>query len=68
MPEQIIIYGKEHCPHTRRARDAYPEAEFIDVQASPENMDAMLRLSGGVRRVPVVVKDGVAEVGHNRGA
>lgn len=68
MPEQIIIYGKENCPHTRRARDAYPQARFIDVLASPENMDAMLRLSDGVRRVPVVVKNGVPEVGFNRGA
>mgnify|MGYP002276560322 FL=1 len=68
MAEKIIIYGKDHCPHTRRARDAYPEAGFIDVQTRPEHLEEMLRLSGGVRRIPVIVRNGKVEVGYNRGA
>jgi glutaredoxin len=69
MPESILIYGKEHCPHTRRARDAMPGAVFIDVLADPQKLEEMLRLSGGVRRVPVIVYEGErAEIGFRRGS
>ncbi|SNR66536.1 Glutaredoxin [Humidesulfovibrio mexicanus] len=62
------IYGKEGCPHTSRARAALPRARFVDVLADPASLEEMLRLSGGVRRVPVIVrKDGV-EIGFRRGS
>lgn len=64
----IRIYGKEGCPHTRRARDAWPEAVFLDVLANPLLLDEMLRLTGGVRRIPVIVKDAEVEIGFKRGA
>lgn len=65
---EIIIYGKQGCPHTRRALEAHPEARFVDVLLSPAHLEEMLRLSGGVRRVPVVVREGEATVGFNRGS
>ncbi|MDD3447992.1 MAG: glutaredoxin domain-containing protein, partial [Gammaproteobacteria bacterium] len=49
------IYGKQGCPHTERARRALPGAAFIDVLADPARLEEMLALSGGVRRVPVIV-------------
>jgi len=66
------IYGKQGCPHTNRARRALPAARFIDVLADPVALEEMLRLSGGVRRVPVIVRGEAGresvEVGFRRGA
>ncbi|PKN09978.1 MAG: glutaredoxin [Deltaproteobacteria bacterium HGW-Deltaproteobacteria-8] len=64
----LRIYGKDGCPHTRRARDAWPEAEFLDVLANPLLLDEMLRLTNGVRRIPVIVRAGAVEIGFKRGA
>lgn len=74
----ILIYGKGGCPHTRRALEAMPGARFLDVLLDPEALDEMLRLTGGIRRVPVVVRPGetgeehgaapVVEIGYRRGA
>lgn len=68
MSASVIIYGKENCPHTRRARDAYPEAIYHDVLHDPAKLNDMLTLSSGVRRVPVIVKGTTVEVGHRRGS
>ena len=64
----IIIYGKPGCPHTQRALDAYPDAEFRDVLLNPKDMEDMLRHAEGLRKVPVIVQDGKATVGYNRGS
>lgn len=70
----ILIYGKSGCPHTRRALEAMPGARFVDVLLDAEALDEMLRLTGGIRRVPVVVRlsaDGpgpTVEIGYRRGA
>ncbi|MBU1040990.1 MAG: glutaredoxin [Proteobacteria bacterium] len=66
--DAIRIYGKDGCPHTRRAREAWPEAVFLDVLADPLLLEEMLRLTNGVRRIPVVVKDCEVEIGFKRGA
>lgn len=66
--EGARIYGKEGCPHTLRARSALPYARFVDVQADPAALEEMLRLSGGVRRVPVIVRGDVVSLGYKRGA
>ena len=66
--EGTRIYGKPTCPHTRRAREALPRAQFIDVLAAPEAMEEMLRLSGGVRRIPVIVQGESVSIGYKRGA
>jgi glutaredoxin len=62
------IYGKLGCPHTERARRALPGAAFIDVLADPARLEEMLALSGGVRRVPVIVRGTCVEIGFRRGA
>lgn len=70
----ILIYGKGGCPHTRRALEAMPDARFVDVLLNADALDEMLRLTGGIRRVPVVVRsasDGpepTVEIGYRRGA
>ncbi|QJB57349.1 UXX-star (seleno)protein family 1 [Pseudodesulfovibrio sp. zrk46] len=65
---KITIYGKANCPHTKRARDAYRDAEFIDVLKDPTQMDKMLELSNDRRRVPVIVEGGFVTVGYNGGS
>jgi len=64
----IVIYGKSTCPHTKQALAAHPEARFVDIQASEANLEEMLRISDGQRRIPVVVENGKACVGFRRGS
>ena len=66
--EGVLIYGKEGCPHTRRARKALPRARFVDVLAEPGRLQEMLRLSNGVRRIPVIVRGESVAIGFKRGA
>lgn len=68
MSQSITIYGKDNCPHTRRALDAHPEANFVDVIHHPDKLDEMLALNGGQRRVPTIVENGQVTVGFNRGS
>ncbi|MGE4423212.1 MAG: UXX-star selenoprotein family 1 [Pseudodesulfovibrio sp.] len=65
---ETVIYGKPTCPHTKRALAAHPEARFVDILASEANMEEMLRLSDGQRRIPVIVEDGRVCVGFRRGS
>ncbi|MES9994973.1 UXX-star (seleno)protein family 1 [Desulfovibrio aminophilus] len=61
---KVIIYGREKCPFTRRAREAYGrKAEFRDVETDPANLKEMLSLGQGSRRIPLIVRDGVPEIG-----
>lgn len=66
------IYGKQGCPHTARARQALPLARFIDVLADPAALEEMLRLSEGLRRVPIIVRatpgGEEVELGFRRGS
>lgn len=39
------------------------EVEYVNVKASQENMDRMLKVSGGARVVPVIIEDGILIVG-----
>ena len=64
----VVIYGKAGCPHTKRALDAHPGARFIDVLMSPADLEKMMELSGGLRKVPVIVEDGKVSIGFNRGS
>jgi len=59
------IYGRESCPHTRRARKALPLARFIDVEADPQALAEMLALTDGVRRIPVIVRPRAEKEGQD---
>ena len=64
MKEKIIIFGKEGWPYTEKARSAYGEAaEYFDVKADSEKMEEMLKHSGGVRKVPVILEKGKVTIG-----
>lgn len=58
----VLIYGKENCPYTQRAREDYAarnvEFQYVDVKKNRDDLNRMLELAGGIRRVPVIVDDG----------
>ena len=68
----VKIYGKEKWPYTKTAREAYTEKKvpfkYIDVLQYPAMLDEMLKLSDGVRKVPVIVESGKITVGFNGGS
>ena len=64
MTEKVIIFGKEGWPYTEKARSAYGEtAEYFDVKADSKKMEEMLKHSGGVRKVPVILEKGKVTIG-----
>ena len=70
-PPAIILYTHPDCPfsaqakmHYRRQRTAYTE---IDVAKQPDQVPALLELSGGERVTPVIVENGVVTIGFQGG-
>ena len=62
----VLIYGKDSCPYTADAREHYAGREnvqYINVKKDAEALRRMLELSGGLRRVPVIVEDGDVTIG-----
>jgi len=63
MAEKIVIYGKAGWPYTTKAREAHEGHEYFDVKQDSQTMDAMLKLSKGVRKVPVIVDGDEVTIG-----
>jgi glutaredoxin 3 len=65
--EPVEIFGKEGCPYTTAARREYDgrgvPVRYFDVKQDPAAMARMLELSGGERRVPLIVDRGRVSVG-----
>jgi len=62
------IFGKDACPYTQAALDDYKgrgvQVEYFNVKKSARDLDRMLALNGGRRRVPTIVaEDGTVTVG-----
>lgn len=59
----IVIYGKDSCPYTADAVASYKArgeaVEYVNVKRDAAGMERMLALTGGQRRVPVIVDSGV---------
>ena len=65
MTEEVVIYGKAGCPFTDQAISAYgKKAKYFDVQLDSQKLQEMLKLSDGVRKVPVIVEGGKATIGY----
>ena len=63
--EKVFIYGKAGWPHTQKARSAYGDnAKYFDVEADSKKLDDMLKYSGGVREVPVIVEGSKVTIGY----
>lgn len=68
---EIILYTHPDCPfsaqakmHYRRQRVAYTE---IDVSKRPDQVPALLELSGGERITPIIVENGTVTIGFQGG-
>ena len=65
MPEKAIIFGKAGWPFTEKARSAYGEnAKYFDVKSDSTKLEEMLKYSGGVRKVPVIIEEGKVTIGY----
>ena len=65
MADKIIIYGKDGWPYTEKARSAYKEnSVYINVKSDSGKLEEMLKHSGGVRKVPVILEGGKVTVGY----
>ncbi len=65
MKEKVVIYGKAGWPYTDKARSAYGKtAKYFDVEADSTKLEEMLKHSGGVRKVPVIVGEGKTTIGY----
>jgi glutaredoxin len=68
VAETIEIFGKDTCPYTSAARADFGargfEVSYFDVTKDPTSMERFLALSGGERRVPLIVRNGRSIVGH----
>ncbi|MCX5855119.1 MAG: UXX-star (seleno)protein family 1 [Deltaproteobacteria bacterium] len=65
MVEEILIYGKSGCPFTDKALSAYGKrARYIDVESDGAKLQEMLKLSDGVRKVPVIVEGARVTIGY----
>ena len=62
----IEIYGKDSCPYTQAAVEAYRAkgGVYINVKKDPAGLEKMLAYSKGQRRVPVIVEDGKVTIGY----
>lgn len=69
MPDVVEIFGKDNCPYTTAARVDYRRrgktVEYHDVRKDPAAMERFLELSGGERRVPLIVERGRVSVGFD---
>lgn len=72
MPNTVIVYGKDSCPYTTKARnelaDRGMEVDYRNVKKDPSLLDEMLRWSKGAREVPVVVEGDQVTIGWGGGA
>jgi glutaredoxin 3 len=62
-----VVFGKDGCPYTEAAMEDFArrgiQAEYVDVKKNPADLARMLALSGGKRRVPVIVEGGKVTIG-----
>lgn len=62
----VLIYGKDSCPYTSDAREHYArlgEVQYFNVKKDADALERMLELTGGTRRVPVIVEGARVIVG-----
>jgi glutaredoxin len=67
MSDAVQIYGKAGCPYTSAAMKDYESrgvrVEYFDVKQDAAAMKRFLELSGGERRVPLLVERGRVSIG-----
>lgn len=65
MDKEIIIYGKAGCSFTDKALSAFGErVKYVDVGSDLSKLQEMLNISGGIRKVPVIVDGEKVTIGY----
>jgi len=65
-----IIFGKDDCPHTQKARKDFLKQHksfiYVNVEKNPQGLKKLLEYTGGQHIVPVIVNvdEGNAEIGY----
>jgi glutaredoxin len=63
----VLIFGKNGCPYTQRARDHYAAQnipfQYFNVKQNAADLERMLTYSSGARRVPVIVDGQTVTIG-----
>ena len=65
-----MIFGKEDCPHTRKARDDFKKMNrafiYVNVDTNPHGLEKLLEYTDGKYIVPVIVEvdEGNVEIGY----
>jgi len=71
MGETAKLYGKQGCPYCFNARRDFStrgiDYEDIDVQADKTALQEMLKLNGGLRRVPTIIEGDQVTIGYKGG-
>ena len=66
MSAPALLYTRAGCPYCLRVRESLAAEstpfQEIDVSRHPEKIPELLKLTGGRRVVPVLVRDGRIEV------
>lgn len=67
MSKKVIIFGKDTCPYTNKAREVYSRrgfsVEYIDITEDLQAIRRMLTCSEGKRVVPVIVEGEKVSIG-----
>jgi len=67
MPATAEVFGKAGCPYTRRALEDLAargvSVTYHDVTQDPAALRRLLELSGGERRVPLILERGRVAIG-----
>ncbi len=70
MAAVVRIYTSPTCPYCRKTKELLHEQgvdyENHEVTSDPEAMEEMLRVSGGVRKVPVIAVCDEVIIGFDR--
>jgi glutaredoxin 3 len=57
----VTIFGKDTCPYTQAAVDDHKRRgiafSYVNVKQNAVELDRMLKLTNGQRRVPVILGD-----------
>jgi glutaredoxin 3 len=65
VAEKVLIFGKAGCPFTEKAVSTFGDkAHYYDVTADSTKLEEMLKYSGGVRKVPVIVEGDNVTIGY----
>ncbi len=65
-----IIYGKDDCPHTKKARQDFLKQQksfiYVNVESNAHGLEMLLKYTDGKYMVPVIVDvdEERAEIGY----